>query len=143
MKALPLLFLLFCSSLAPRAFANADALKLVPGGKIQVQTPFETKVTTAAGTTIELGFADGELEEASGAACEKGDVFEPGEKKLGLKAAVDALKKLGKTLQGEWTYEQLENGEWVYDFEGTENKKNVDFILSAESGKLLKTEVDE
>ncbi|MFP5490801.1 MAG: PepSY domain-containing protein [Bacteriovoracia bacterium] len=126
------------------AFADVDALKLVPGGKIKSKTSFEIKVTTAQNTEVELGIdQDGDLEEASGLSAEKGDVFEPGEKRLPLKDVVAALKKAGKTLQGEWIFEQSDDGDWLYDLEGIENKKNVDYIVNAENGKLLRTEVDE
>lgn len=126
------------------AFADVDALKLVPGGKIKSKTSFEIKVTTPQNTEVELGIdQDGDLEEASGLAAEKGDIFEPGEKRLSLKDVVAALKKAGKTLQGEWIFEQSDDGDWLYDLEGIENKKNVDYIVNAETGKLLRTEVDE
>lgn len=126
------------------ALADVDALKLVPGGKIKSKTSFEIKVTTAQNTEVELGIdQDGDLEEASGLSAEKGDVFVPGEKRLPLKDVVAALKKAGKTLQGEWIFEQSDDGDWLYDLEGIENKKNVDYIVNAENGKLLRTEVDE
>lgn len=126
------------------AHASTDAVKLVPGGKILSQKPDEIQVTTKAGTVVEIGLdADGEMEEASGSAADKGDVFEPGEKMISLKGAVEALKRAGKTLQGEWTFEENEEGDWVYDFEGVEKKAAVDYIVNATNGKLLKTEVDE
>jgi hypothetical protein len=134
------LFTLFSLS----ALAEVDALKLVPGGKIKIKNSFEIKVTTVQNTEVDLGIdQDGNLEEASGLSAEKGDVFEPGEKRLSLKEVVAILKKSGKALQGEWIFEQSDDGDWLYDVEGIENKKNVDYIINAENGKLLRTEVDE
>lgn len=124
--------------------AGTDATKLVPGGKILSQKPDEIKVTTKAGTVVEIGLdGDGEMEEATGSSADKGDVFEPGDKMITLKMAVDSLKKSGKTLQGEWTFEENEEGDWVYDLEGVEKKAAVDYIVNATNGKLIKTEVDE
>jgi len=132
-------FFVLTSSAAP-----LDIKKLVPGGTEVSRSHGEIKVKTAAGTIIELGVdADGELEEASGSAAEKGDVFEPGEGQLTLAKATQALKKSGKTAQGEWTFEENESGDWIYDFEGTENKKAVDWIIHATNGKLLRTEIDD
>lgn len=126
------------------AWAKADLVRLVPGGKVTMQKDGEAQVTTPAGTLVDIELdMDGELEEASGSSAEKGDVFEPGEKMITLKAAVESLKKAHKTLQGEWTFEESEEFGWVYDIEGVEKKAAVDYIVSAESGKLLKTEVDE
>lgn len=139
--AIILSFILHIFSLA---YAGPDAAKLVPEGKIVSQKADEIKVKTKSGTVVEIGVdMDGELEEASGGAAEKGDVFEPGEKLITLKAAVETLKKAGKTLQGEWIFEENEEGEWVYDIEGVEKKAAVDYIVNATNGKLMKTEVDE
>ncbi len=130
--------------LSPLAWSKANPAALVPGGKISEQTKAEIHITTAAGTVIDIELdMDGELEEASGNAAEKGDIFEPGDKLVSLKVAVEQLKKAGKTLQGEWTFEETDEHGWVYDIEGVEKKAPVDYIVSAESGKLLKTEVDE
>lgn len=137
-------FFIFILVFSQMAWAGLDPLKLVPGGKVKSKTSFEIKVTTPQNTEVELGIdQEGELEEASGVAAEKGDVFVPGEKRLPLSDIVASLKKAGKTLQGEWIFEQNDEGDWLYDLEGTENKKNVDFIVNAESGKLLRTEIDE
>jgi hypothetical protein len=124
--------------------STLDIKKLVPGGTEISRDNGEIKVKTTAGTVIELSMdADGELEEASGSAVLKGDVFEPGAGQLSLAQASEGLKKSGKTPQGEWTFEENENGDWIYDFEGTENKKAVDYIVNATNGKLLKTEIDD
>ena len=130
--------------LATSVQAKTDYSKLVPGGKIVEKTKIDIKIKTKAGTNIEIGIDDdGEMEEASGSAAHKGDEFEPGNKLVSLKVAVDNLVKAGKAVQGEWTFEKSEEGEWIYDIEGEENKKPVDYIVSAKDGKLLKTEVDE
>ncbi len=130
--------------LATSVQAKTDYSKFVPGGKIVEQSKIDIKIKTKAGTNIEIGIDDdGEMEEASGTAAHKGDEFEPGNKLVSLKVAVDNLVKAGKTVQGEWIFEENEEGEWIYDIEGEENKKPVDYIVSAKDGKLLKTEVDE
>jgi uncharacterized membrane protein YkoI len=126
------------------AYAVPDLIKLVPHSTLSSKTKTEIKLKTKAGTVIEIGIDDdGEMEEASGNLAEKGDEFEPGDKILSLKAVVDILKKEGKKLQGEWTYEENEEGDWVYDFEGIEKNKDVDYIVNATTGKILKTELDE
>lgn len=130
--------------LASSGHAKTDYTKLVPGGKVLEQSKIDIKIKTKAGTHIEIGIDDdGEMEEASGSAAHKGDEFEPGNKLVSLKVAVENLVKAGKSVQGEWIFEENEEGEWIYDIEGEENKKPVDYIVSAKDGKLLKTEVDE
>lgn len=130
--------------MATQAWAMPDTAKLVPDSTVVSKTKIDVKVKTKAGTTIELGFDDdGELEEASGTAAIKGDAFIPGDGLLTLKAITDELAKNGKTLQGEWTFEENEEGDWVYDLEGSEKGKEVDFIVNAKTGKLIATEIDE
>jgi uncharacterized membrane protein YkoI len=90
----------------------------------------------------ELVFDDkGVLEEAYGKAAGKGDNFVPGQKMLPLD---EIIKKLtGKTIQGEWIFEQNANGDWVYDIEGRENDKDVDYIINAETGAVKEVILDE
>ncbi|MBY0516785.1 MAG: PepSY domain-containing protein [Bacteriovoracaceae bacterium] len=136
-------FILF-SLITLSAYAAPDLVKLVPQSTIAGKTKTEIKLKTKAGTIVEIGIDDeGEMEEASGSLADKGDEFEPGDKSLSLKAVVEILKKEGKKLQGEWTYEENEEGDWVYDFEGIEKNKDVDYIVNATTGKILKTELDD
>ena len=97
---------------------------------------------TVGKTQIELVFDDkGVLEEAYGKAAGKGDNFVPGQKMLPLDEIVKKLA--GKTLQGEWIFEQNANGDWVYDIEGRENNKDVDYIINAETGVVKEVILDE
>ena len=129
---------LFLSS----AFASPLVKELVPQGKIVSESPESIKVETTGKTQIELVFDDkGVLEEAYGKAAGKGDNFVPGQKMLPLD---EIIKKLtGKTIQGEWIFEQNTNGDWVYDIEGRENDKDVDYIINAETGAVKEVILDE
>jgi hypothetical protein len=130
------------SLLLSSAFASPLVKELVPQGKIVSESPESIKVETVGKTQIELVFDDkGVLEEAYGKAAGKGDNFVPGQKMLPLD---EIIKKLtGKTIQGEWIFEQNANGDWVYDIEGRENDKDVDYIINAETGAVKEVILDE
>ncbi len=130
------------SLLLSSAFASPLVKELVPQAKIVSESPESIKVETIAKTQIELVFDDkGVLEEAFGKAAGKGDNFVPGQKMLPLDEIVKKLA--GKTLQGEWIFEQNVNGDWVYDIEGRENNKDVDYIINAETGVVKEVILDE
>ena len=130
------------SLLLSSAFASPLVKELVPQGKIVSESPESIKVETVGKTQIELVFDEkGVPEEAYGKAAGKGDNFVPGQKMLPLD---EIIKKLtGKTIQGEWIFEQNTNGDWVYDIEGRENDKDVDYIINAETGAVKEVILDE
>lgn len=138
--------LLSLASLPLVGFAKADlgkeALKLVPGGMIEIQEKDEVKVKTSQGTFIEVEFnRDGTLDEASGDLAQK-DSFVPANNLLSLNDAVRAMEKEGKKVEGEWSLDKGFLKDWEYEFEGVENGKKVEYVLNAKTGKLLDTKRD-
>ena len=99
----------------------------------------EVKVQTKNGSLVEIEFSpDGNFEEASGDNC-KADVFIPKRGLLSLKEVHEALIKLGKVPEGEWSLEESFLQGWHYDFEGSESAQEVEYVMDANNGKLLKT----
>lgn len=120
-----------------------SALLLVPDGKVHEVGKDEIKIATANDSIVELEFsANGKLEEASGDDCHR-DILIPKNGLLTLAEANQALEKQGKEVQGEWSLEESFFQGWHYDFEGTENGKEVEFVVDAKNGKLLKIKVDD
>ncbi len=112
--------------------------QFVPESKFLHKDGDEYKVTTAKQTIVEVEFdRDGKVDEASGDAVEGGDVFIPGRGNFTLAQALDALKKSGKTPTGDWKYKKSFLNGWVYEFEGTENGKKMDYAVSAKDGALV------
>ena len=133
---------LLLSLILSSAFASPLVKELVPKAKVVDESPESIKVLTPHKTEIELVFDDkGVLEEAFGKAAGKGDNFVPGQKLLPLEEIVKKLS--GKTLQGEWIFEKNSKGDWVYDIEGRENNKDVDYIINAETGAVIEVIFDE
>lgn len=136
------MFSFLLSLVLSSAFASPLVKELVPQGKIVNESPESIKVETPNKTEIELVFDDkGILEEAFGKAAGKGDNFVPGQKLLPLEEIVKKLS--GKTLHGEWIFEQNSKGEWVYDIEGSEKGKDVDYIINSETGAVSEVILDE
>lgn len=115
----------------------------VPGGVIVVDTPTQKKVKSAENTLVEI-FLDskGGLEKASGGLIEK-DEFDPGQGMLNLKAAVAAAKKEGKEISGQWAFEKNERGNWIYEFEGKHEGKEVEILLNPRTGRVMSEETDD
>ena len=142
-------FLLFIPLLSVISFnaqsatdKDKKALNFVPGGEIQSSGKDEIKVKTTAGTIVEVELdRDGSLDEASGEFALK-DSFVPGKGLLSLNKAVEAMKKHGKTVEGEWSLEKDFLRDWEYEFEGVENNKKYEYALNAKTGELIKSEAD-
>ncbi len=119
------------------------AMKLVPESKITKEDGNEFDLMTAKQTVIEVELnKDGTLDEASGNAALAGDVFVPGNGLMSLGDAVSALQKAGKTPAGDWSIEKSFLNDWIYEFEGTENGKAMEYAVSAKDGKLVKDRRD-
>lgn len=121
-----------------------DKTKLiVPDGEIVQEKEREYKVRTKQGSIVEVEFErNGVFEEASGKSVEK-DVLVPGEGLISLSAAVESLKKAGKVSSGDWSLEKSFIKGWVYEFEGFEQGREVEYLINAENGKFLETRVDD
>lgn len=125
----------------------------VPDGTIVVNEKTQLKVRSANDTLVEIFLdADGKLERGSGGMIEK-DAFNPGDGMLDLKAAVNAAKKFGKDIAGQWAFEKDTREKWVYEFEGKitemdestkkEIVKEIEIAIDAKSGRLMSEEADE
>jgi uncharacterized membrane protein YkoI len=133
--------LMFGSSVMAQTMEQ-KVLSFIPEGKVLQEKDREFKIQTKQGSVVEVEFkANGEFEEASGKALDK-DVFIPGEKILPLDRAVAALKKEAKVPSGEWNLEKTIIRGWVYEFEGHENGRQVEYVMDARSGSILDTRVD-
>lgn len=84
---------------------------------------------------------NGKIEEAEGKILE--DKFEPGEGRLSLKDAVEALKKAGKTPTGKWEFDKSFLNGWYYEFEGFDNNQKMEYTIDAKTGKLQKEKIDD
>lgn len=117
--------------------------KLVPESKVVKQDGDEYEVVTPKNTIVEVEFKrDGSVDEASGDAALAGDVFVPGNGMIALSDAVEALKKSGKSASGDWSYKKSFKNGWVYEFEGLENGKEMEYQISAKDGSLVKDRRD-
>lgn len=140
-------FLTAALALAWNAFAGTiagDPLTLVPGGEIIQLGKFETKVKTPQGTIVELDWhRHGDFEEASGDAVANGDILVPGAGLLTLAAAVVEVEKAGKKPVGDWSLEKSLRFGWVYEFQGYEAGKKMEYLIDAEDGKILTQNLDD
>lgn len=122
---------------------KAKAAEFVPSSTFLAEDGDEFQFQTAKGTIVEVELnRDGSIDEASGDAALTGDVFVPGGSLLSLSAAVESLKKSGKTTQGDWSFEKSTLNGWVYEFEGVEGGKKMEYVIDATAGKLIKAKRD-
>lgn len=132
--------------LSSNAFSQDSSFKVenyVPGGKVSQVKEKEVKVLTPNSTIVEIEFkASGEFEEASGDASTR-DIFVPGQGLLSLSDAVASLAKAGKKADGEWSLEHSFLKGWVYEFNGIEGVKKMEYFVDAKTGKLLESRVDD
>lgn len=116
---------------------------LVPESKVLEQDGREFEVMTKQNTKMEIEFdRKGALAEASGDAATAGDVFAPGQGFISLADAVAALTAAGKTPSGDWSFDKSMAKGWIYEFEGTEEGKKMEYAVDAKSGKLVKSNRD-
>lgn len=134
---------------APIAFAATDvnlkdaATKMVPNAKIIKEDGNEFDLQTAKGTVVEVELnRDGTIDEASGDSVAGGDEFAPGAGMMTLAQAAEALRKAGKNPTGDWSFEKSMMHGWMYEFEGMENGKKMEYGISAKDGKLVKEKRD-
>ncbi|GEM_PF-1627388 len=117
--------------------------KLVPESKVVKKDGDEYEVMTPKNTIVEVEFnRDGSVDEASGDAAAVGDAFVPGNGMISLAEAIESLKKSGKTAAGDWSYKKSFTNGWVYEFEGLENGKDMEYQVSAKDGSLVKDRRD-
>ncbi len=130
--------------LGPSAWAAKEHLsKVAPGAKVVKEDGDTYEVMTPKNTIVEVEFnSDGTIDEASGTAADAGDMLTPGQGLIPLNAAVDALKKSGKKVAGEWSLEKSFTNGWVYEFQGVEGNKRMDYVVSATDGRLIKSDKD-
>ena len=138
-----LVFGLAIISLGISASAGSDiklketAVKMVPGAKLVVEDGHEFKFQTAKGTIVEVELhRDGSIDEASGDVA-LNDIFHPGRGLLTLTDAINALKKAGKSPVGDWSFEKSMLHGWIYEFDGIENGKEMEYAIDATNGKLV------
>lgn len=116
---------------------------LVPSGIVTFENKEEKIYKTPKGTLVTIEFDDlGFLEDVSGKAADGGDIFTPEDGSISLASAVASLKKSGKKPSGEWTYEKIFIHGWVYEFEGNENQKKMEYKIKASTGELISSSVD-
>lgn len=119
------------------------AMKAVPNAKLLTEDGNDFDLQTAKGTIVEVEMnGDGSLDEASGDAATQGDVFSPGNGLISLEEATRALQKAGKSPTGDWSLEKSMLRGWVYEFEGRENGKDMEYAIDAKTGKLVKDRRD-
>lgn len=114
------------------------AAKFVPSSKVVKEDGNEFDLLTAKDSIVEIELnRDMTLDEASGDAADAGDALTPGNGLIELSSAVASLKKAGKNPSGDWSLEKsLING-WVYEFEGMENGKRMEYTVNAKDGKII------
>ncbi len=141
-----------CTSIATMSYAQTDkqvakatdTLKaVVPGGTVLRQDKNEYDVETPQKTIVEVEMEkDGSIDEASGDASSNGDVFVPGDGRISLTEAIEALKKAGKAPAGDWSFEKKLLSGWIYEFDGIENNQRMEYEVSAKDGKILSEKKD-
>lgn len=135
--------LVIFAMIATARAADPKISTIIPEGEIVQEKEREVKVKTKAGSIVEVEFdRGGKFEEASGKAPDK-DVLNPGNNLITLAKAYEALKAAGKTATGDWSLEKSFMKGWIYEFEGFENGKEVDYLINAENGKFLETRIDD
>lgn len=128
---------------ADDAQIRESLMKMVPESKVVRQDGKEYKLTTSKETLMEVEFnRDGTIDDASGDAAVAGDVFAPGDGMMTLAQAVESLKKVGKTPSGDWSYKKSFMHGWVYEMEGFESGKKMEYLISAKDGSLVKEKKD-
>lgn len=142
-----------CTAIAPVSFAQGEKpaaqqtpeifKTVVPGGTVVKHEKNDYDLETPGKTIVEVELTkDGAVDEASGDASHNGDVFVPGDGRMSLTEAVEALKKAGKTATGEWSFEKKLTGGWVYELDGTEKDQRMEYEVSAKDGKILSEKKD-
>ncbi|WP_413581899.1 hypothetical protein [Bdellovibrio sp. HCB288] len=117
--------------------------KIVPQGNIVQQDGHEYKLTTARNTLMEVDFnRDGTIDEASGDAAETGDALVPGEGRKSLEEVVKSLNVAGKKASGDWSFKKSFTHGWIYEVEGFEGGKKMEYLVSAKDGSLIKAKKD-
>lgn len=117
--------------------------KLIPQSKVVKKDGDEYEVMTPKNTVVEVELnRDGTVDKASGDAAVGGDTFVPGSGMISLADAVESLKKSGKSAAGDWSYKKSFTNGWVYEFEGLENGKEMEYQVSAKDGSLVKDRRD-
>lgn len=121
-----------------------DRLKtMVPDFQVLEKDGNEFDLLTKNKTVVEVEFAnDLSVDEASGKAATAGDVFTPGGGLISLEEAVASLKKAGKSAKGEWSLEKSFTKGWIYEFEGEENGKRMEYSINAKNGSLVSSSRD-
>ena len=122
---------------------QAAAVKMVPGAKVVKIEGREFDLQTTKDTLVEVEVnSDGSIDEASGKAALGGDLFVPGKGHINLETAVATLKKAGKNPSGSWSFKKSVLSGWIYEFDGIEAGKEMEYDISAKDGKLLKSRQD-
>lgn len=122
----------------------SHAGEIVPQGVIVEREKNEVKFKTPTGTIVEVEYnVDGSFDEASGDNADRGDVLVPEAGIISLESAVTKLKKAGKTPIGDWSLEKKFVDGWVYEFEGFENGKKMEYRVSGKDGSLISSTIDD
>lgn len=119
------------------------AAKMVPDSKLILQDGHEFKFQTTKSTIVEVELnKDGSIDEASGESATNGDIFNPGGELMNLAEAVSALQKAEKSPTGDWSFEKSTLNGWIYEFEGLEKGKEIEYFVDAKNGKLIKSRIE-
>ncbi len=142
-KELALIGVILClGSWASANTVPTNPLQFVPNGKLLQSEGKEYKIQTPEGSVVEVELnRKGELDEASGDLAEK-DVFVPGQGLLALDQALNAVKEQGKSPSGEWSLEYSMIRGWYYEFNEKLNGQEIEYLVSAKDGKILKEKID-
>jgi hypothetical protein len=116
---------------------DETVVTMVPGSKIDIKNWRDYVLKTHAGTKVKIEFDYlGEMKEASGANLNRGDIFEPGQGLISLSSAAHNLKKIGKTLKGDWVLEHDQKLGWIYEIQGELDGGPVDYAIDAKTGMI-------